>query len=521
VVFLSFFLSFFFLQVPRAINDGGEGTRIEDNVFAGADTAVHCASVSSGAVIRGNIFGASASGALAAPNAVGVVLEPAAVAQVVVQGNIFVNSLRAGIVVQLVHSLLLQDNLVGVWRDGRRMGNGATGINLQQVRDRAIIQRNVIAHNVGDGIAAGPDVAWVELTDCVASGNGLHGVRVGAQAAIVTNCSCTNNTQMGVSATTTNLTIQSSRVVGNLLGGIVLPSRGVSLNYINVTDNGGNGLTLTLLQQSVAPATVLGQGIVLARNRGIGLELRGAAGLPPPVLLNVSICENALGATGSQSLDAAHRVQLLEASLDGQVRGRVSVRASGSAPVSAILRLFVNPPGQDQACALVRTQVLTVQPPFLKQAFTSQGIPLAAAGSVTATVTLDGWGTSLLSNPASVAGERRACVICECRSEPLAVVVVDCRNRSLVFIPLDMPANTTAVLLSGNVLPSVDPREWALLAALSRLQHLDLSQSQVETVDTAGLRFPALKTLLLEGNELETLLPDQLAGASDTLPVRK
>ena len=70
--------------------------------------------------------------------------------------------------------------------------------------------------------------------------------------------------------------------------------------------------------------------------------------------------------------------------------------------------------------------------------------------------------------------------LCDCSNG----TTVDCSGRGLPFVPDEIPANTTRLLLDGNQIFQLDP---ALFANLSSVTHLNLSGNPLDEDPTASI----------------------------------
>ncbi len=123
-------------------------------------------------------------------------------------------------------------------------GSAANAVNVDNSNPAFIKSR--IADNGADGISISS--GQVELTRCVITGNGQHGLVVeAAGSAILKNCTITANEQNGVNNTDGSIELWNSIVAHNTKQGLFITGSGADMKMVNsvVAYNAGSGVFMT------------------------------------------------------------------------------------------------------------------------------------------------------------------------------------------------------------------------------------------------------------------------------------
>ncbi len=101
-------------------------------------------------------------------------------------------------------------------------------------------------------------------------------------------------------------------------------------------------------------------------------------------------------------------------------------------------------------------------------------------------------------------------MVCACAADgETGRIVADCASRGLSSVPAGLPANTSALNLSGNHLSG--PNSTRLLSSLPRLLSLDLSRNRLDSF-SASSHYYLLERLDLSSNEISSIRQISLDG---------
>ncbi|RTK94318.1 right-handed parallel beta-helix repeat-containing protein [Candidatus Saccharibacteria bacterium] len=262
-------------NVAAGVNNSGIGTAL--NALVGGLTAasrnIISANESAGSypgegwTIQGNYIGLDATGMAALGNAtVGgsgglsidgvndVTVGGAGTAQNVISGN-----LSHGVAPHETTGLVVDNNLVGLARDGTTiLGNGAAGIVLTESQD-ATVTNNQISGAQADGIYL-DQVDGADITDNIIIDNSVTGLAANNSSSVnITNNTITDSTGRGVSLDgSTDMLIQENTITDNASDGVSTSSSSaldILDNTISSNDGSARGIALagttdTLIQEN-------------------------------------------------------------------------------------------------------------------------------------------------------------------------------------------------------------------------------------------------------------------------------